>query len=178
MTSRVRVALVFSALLAGSDAFAGDCAEHPLDVFELEVVSCKPLDATNIKSVSAWLASDDKRAAAALPGIVDKHKDLFVLEGKLKRTTQIHYPEHVMAPDKLEAPAVDAWKKSRKKPASFLFEGTQEVCASYATGAVVTLQRPTDCSCDTGPLNGTWCWLDGHLPVSEIAPNAKALLKP
>jgi hypothetical protein len=180
MTRRLAAALVASVLLAAPDAFAGDCAEHPLNVFELEVASCEPLDATNIKNVSRWLANDDKAAKAALPGLLAQHIDRVVLEGRLKRTTQIHYPEHVVEPDEPQAVRVDAWTKGGKKgtSASFLLDGPPEVCAQYTKGAVVLLQRPTDCSCDTGPLNGRWCWLDGYRPVSEIDPYAKALLIP
>lgn len=71
-------------------ALAGDCASHPTNVIELEVATCSAVDATTIVKVSRWLAGGDDRAKAALPGLVSEHRNMVVVEGTVKRTTQIH----------------------------------------------------------------------------------------
>lgn len=172
-------------LLSPAAALAGDCMEHPLQVFEVEISSCEPLDEKNIKKVSSWLASEDgeskyapaKNAPATL---ATKHAGTLVLEGTLLRSTRIHDDAYDRKPG--DVPRVDKWTK-HAKPAAYLFAASPATkaagatCDAFTKGAVVMLSRPTDCSCDTGPLNGTWCWLDGYRPVGDIDTRSRALLE-
>lgn len=169
-----------AALLAAPAAFAGDCAEHPLQVFEVEIASCQPLDEKNIKKVSAFLASPDGPRRLSPAALAKKHAGTLVLEGTLQRSTRIRYDEPGRGPT--DPPRVDRWTK-RGTPVAYLYEAppatpaVTATCGAFTTGSVVVLSRPTECSCDTGPLNGHWCWLDGDSPVREIEAGARALLK-
>ncbi|MBL8920152.1 MAG: hypothetical protein JNJ54_14900 [Myxococcaceae bacterium] len=176
-------------LLVSHVARAGDCQTHPLNVYELQVTRCEALDVKNAQKVSFSNSQLEARGVkpadvqAAFAVLVLRAGAAFVLEGTLTRSTRITFESGLRHPASAPTPPqVSAWRVE-DRPVAVLLQPTPsakpgvDACSQYARGPTVLVEFPTNCSCDTGPLNGQWCWLNERAPVREAAAATKKLLK-
>ena len=157
------LSILFS-LTSLPSARAGDCETHPFTLIDLDVVSCKPLDASNARHV---VRVEQYRPVEK--AYIDAQVAKVVADGPMLIRANVHRTRTIVVDSQtrvIDEPEAEDWKSDVRSRWLLLRTKDSNACTQVTSKKRTVLAHFTDCSCDTGPTG--WCVVDGEAIVDSV----------